>query len=236
MKCGTAIFDFDSTVIAVESFDEIIRCAIEEARHAEAEAETLTQALSGITDAGMNGSITFSESITRRLALASVHRRHIDAFNRRLSSGDLFTEGMREIIDALQSEGHTVCIVSGALRECLACVSDLLDIAPESVVGNDAVFDAEGWITGLDLNNPLSSSEGKTAVIRALRESGRAPGPAIMIGDGTNDLRPWQDGAVDHFVGCGIHKIRPTVQMSAPAFVTDAQNLHAEILSFLSRA
>ncbi len=233
---GTAIFDLDSTVIAVESLDEIIRIAIQESGLSPEETADLASRIEHITDAGMNGEITLGESITRRLSIARVHQRHVDAFNQRLSTGTLFTEGMEEVFRALRQSEHAVFIVSGALRPCLTSVATLLHLSTDACFGNDYRCDDDGWITGIDLSQPLASSSGKSSVIRMLKESGRAPGPIVMVGDGTSDLRPWLDNVVDHFIGCGIRKIRPSVRDAAPEFVTDAKRLQSALFSSITRA
>ena len=60
---ATVIFDFDSTLIRVESLEEILRPQLEARPH-------LATAMEEITQRGMEGQISFRDSLEQRLAIA----------------------------------------------------------------------------------------------------------------------------------------------------------------------
>ena len=70
------LFDFDSTLIDCESLDEILADLLVD-RPAEAAR------VRAITDEGMEGRISYCESLRRRLAIAQPARGQVEAFGER---------------------------------------------------------------------------------------------------------------------------------------------------------
>ena len=64
MSKGTVIFDFDSTIIKLESLEVILKNKLEDC------PEKMVQ-IKNLTDKGMSGEINFHESISQRLAIAA---------------------------------------------------------------------------------------------------------------------------------------------------------------------
>lgn len=226
----TFIFDFDSTITPVESLDEIIRLSVNDMTDDEAERQDIMAEIERITDSGMNGDIDLSESIKRRLMLARVHERHVHGFNERFRAENLITQGMDRLIANLQAGGSRVMIVSGGLKHCLDLAAELLGLPAENVYGNDSVMDSDGFFVGVKRSNPLSITRGKAVLIKQLKEHGVIPGPATIIGDGISDYRPYELGIVDHFVGFGMHKLRPEVEKLAPAFARTMDELASQLV------
>src|SRR3989338_10206993 len=94
----TFFFDFDSTLVSIESLDELIALSIRE-NHEPDEAGKILEEIRKITDMGMNGEIDFPESLSRRLKKAPVNRSHIKKFGSR----------SEEHTSELQSQFHLVC-------------------------------------------------------------------------------------------------------------------------------
>lgn len=228
------VFDFDSTIVSVETLDEILSLAIAEVVNDEADRKVILREIDTITDLGMSGQIDLSESIARRLAIAKAHQRHIDAFVERLLSGSLITKGLSDLIGELQYARHTVCIVSGGLKICLDAVAPLIGIPGNLVFGNEYLLDASGYIRGIGSGNPLATTDGKSMIIKQLREDGTLPGQVIMIGDGMSDYKPYESGAADQFVGFGMHADREAVREKASMYVTDIDGLRRVLLQVSS--
>ena len=221
----TFIFDFDSTVIAAESLDEIVRLAIEDSDRSPDQKEIAMREVEKVTDEGMNGNIDLSESIRRRLAIAAVHERHLQVFNDRLHSGVLITAGFEQLIRRLRDAGHQVLILSGGLKPCLEVAARIFSLPSGSVFGNECVLDGAGFITGIAPDNPLGTSDGKTEVIKSLKRQKVITGHTTMIGDGISDLRPFEEGVVDDFIGFGVHKVRSQVKQKSRLFAQSMDEL-----------
>ena len=69
------IFDFDSTVVALEGLDELARIALAD----DPERERTVEAIEAITRDGMSGAIGIDVSLKRRLAMLTIRRAHVDA-------------------------------------------------------------------------------------------------------------------------------------------------------------
>ncbi len=222
---ATFFFDFDSTVLSVESLDEIIKLSIDEMTVSAGEKSAMMHEVEQITDCGMNGEIDLGESIRRRIAVAKVHERHIDTFCRRMASEELLTVGMRQLIRRLRGDGHEVFIISGGLSSVLRAAADIFSLPVFSVFGNEYRTDADGFVIGVDAENPLTTMDGKAAIIRSLKKSGKAAGLTTLVGDGMSDVRPYEQGAVDRFIGFGVHKVRPAVERRTREYVRSIAEL-----------
>lgn len=64
------IIDFDSTFVKIESLDLLASIAL----NGRPDQEERVSKISSITDQGMNGDISFSESLSSRLALLDAHQ------------------------------------------------------------------------------------------------------------------------------------------------------------------
>jgi hypothetical protein len=121
------VFDFDSTVVALEGLDELARIALAD----DPERERKVEAIEAITRDGMSGSIGIDESLRRRLAMLSIERRHVDAvvklLKRRLSPS------FRRHIAAVRRNADRIHVVSSGFREYVEPVCRELGIAPSTV-------------------------------------------------------------------------------------------------------
>ncbi len=205
-KTDTFIFDFDSTLISVESFDEILAIAI-------GGDEETRRSIERITDAGMSGEIDLSESLERRLKGASICQADIDRFSD-MVVGQI-TSGMPDVISLLQQRDQKVLILSGGFLETIYPVAERLSLLQTDCYANSFLKDGAGKITGIDFDNPLSRSDGKTKIICQLKGRGELPGTITCIGDGMSDAEPFVDGAAHQFWGFFQNRYRPQVAAKA---------------------
>jgi D-3-phosphoglycerate dehydrogenase len=68
------IIDFDSTFVSVETLDELAKIVLENNPH----KEKIVKEISEITAAGMEGKITFPESLSKRLSLLPITKDAIE--------------------------------------------------------------------------------------------------------------------------------------------------------------
>ncbi len=222
----TIFFDFDSTVVGKESLDEVIALAL--ANAPENEQKNLRQQVEEITAAGMGGILPFTESLQRRLAVAALHDEHFTQIGDALIAD--ITPDVPELIAELQAKRYQIYIVSGGFRPCLLSTAVKLGIAPERVFANTYQTDQNGIVTGPDQGNPCFTNEGKVPVIQHIVTTEQPPRPYVMIGDGSNDLRAYTAGVVDHFCGFTAHVERAIIQAQAPQQAASV----AELRNFIS--
>ena len=212
----TFLFDFDSTVVSIETLDEVLGLGL--AQLPAEDRARIMQEIRKITDAGMAGKIDLHESIERRLSIGRVHQTQVLAVAER--AVDCITVGLREILDEIRVAGHEIGIVSGAIDECIFPSARELGISPDWVFANRAVYDEEGFVGGIE-ERPLAYSDGKAKIIQHLKLESRVQSPIILTGDGASDWLAYEKGAADLFLGFGVHVVREPIRDKSPNFFTD---------------
>ncbi|MFC5372617.1 phosphoglycerate dehydrogenase [Brevundimonas faecalis] len=189
MTSPVFIFDFDSTLVRVETLEALADIALSDAPDAAARKAEIA----ALTDQAMSGQVAFEDALRRRLELLSLKRSHVEALTDRIL--DEATASIRRNLDFFERHAERVYILSGGFREVIAPLAERLGIAPDHVMANDLVYDDEGRVVGVDEANPLSRAGGKPEVIRALNLAG----PVVMVGDGWTDAEVKLAGAADRF-------------------------------------
>jgi phosphoserine phosphatase len=230
MPVTSVIFDFDSTLVSVESLDELLTTSLKKT-HAPKDVLRLKQELKSITDRGMEGAYDFPTSIAKRLSIAKPTKRDLISLSRRITNH--ITEGIPRIIERIEERGGIPFIVSGGILDLILPVANALGISTERVFANTPLFDEGGFLTGIE-PGPLAQTEGKTSILKILKNNGKLGKKVIMVGDGISDLHPFSEGVASHFVGVGIHAERQNVRTRAPIFVRTVQELDQHILSLIT--
>ena len=164
--------DMDSTVITIECIDEI------------ADMQGLKPQVAAITEAAMRGELDFSASLAQRVALlagldaAALQR----VYDERLR----LSPGFETLLAAVKAAGLKTLLVSGGFTFFSGRLQERfgLDFAHANVL--DIV---DGRLTGRVLGGVVDALEKQRTVERVCVELGIAPGQAIVIGDGANDLK-----------------------------------------------
>ena len=218
----TYVFDFDSTLVRIETLEALADIALAGAP----DAAAIRAEVAALTDQAMAGDLPFGEALRRRLALLPLTRDHVaELASRILDEG---TPSVRRNLRFFRENAHRIVILSGGFREIIAPLAAHLHVPPERVLCNDLTYDADGRVTGVDAANPLSQAGGKPIVIRALG----LPGPVVMIGDGWTDAEVKLEGAADRF-----HAFTEIVRRARVVAAADAEApsmdefLHAEGLA-----
>ena len=214
------VFDFDSTLVSVESFDRLLAIALDGRQ----DAAAVLAEIEAITAQGMNGEIDLSESLSRRLQAARITQAHIERTIELLLKS--VTPGMPGIVSHLTRAGQQVRIMSGGFTEMIAPVAEVLGLAPEHIYAN-TFTKRTGVVTGIDFDNPLSRSSGKAETITRLKAD--HAGSVICIGDGISDAIPYLNGVADDFWGFFQHHDRPKVRAKATRSFDSAAALAAHL-------
>ena len=230
-ETNTFIFDFDSTIIELESLDEIIKSSLQNLDEFR-KIEIIAQ-IEKITQLGMSGKIDLFESLSQRLKAAKIHKSHIDKFNSKIAQH--ITPGIPEIINLLQQTKQKIFIISGGFKSSIIPVANKLKIPPENCFGNEFIFDEGGNVIGVDEKNPLCRSDGKTKVITNLKTTEKATGEITIIGDGYTDYVPFEQKVVDHFLGFGVNSYRAQIEDLSKNYFIGTNNLLVFLKKFLEK-
>jgi D-3-phosphoglycerate dehydrogenase len=222
MADATFVFDFDSTLVRIETLEVLADIALA----GSPDAETVRAEIGRLTDQAMAGEVDFGEALRRRLALLPLTREHVRRLAERIL--DEGTPSVRKNLAFFRDNAVRIVILSGGFREIIAPVAERLGVAPERVLCNDLVYDAGGRITGVDDANPLSRAGGKAEALKALNLTR----PVVMVGDGWTDAEVKQAGAADRFYAFTEVVRRPPVVAAADAEVGSLDELlHVEGLT-----
>ncbi|WP_428149493.1 phosphoglycerate dehydrogenase [Brevundimonas sp.] len=185
----TLIFDFDSTLVRIETLEALADIALE----GHVDAVWIRAQIASLTDRAMAGEVDFGDALRSRLAMLPLTRAHVQALADRIL--DEGTPSVRRNLRFFNENAASIIILSGGFREVIAPVAERLGVSPDRVICNDLIYDADGVVTGVDDANPLSHENGKPTVIKALG----LKGPVVMVGDGWNDAEVKLGGAADRF-------------------------------------
>nr|WP_312063337.1 phosphoglycerate dehydrogenase [Brevundimonas sp.] len=189
MTSPVFIFDFDSTLVRIETLEALAEIALSDAPDAAAKKAEIA----ALTDQAMTGQVDFGTALRRRLELLALNRSHVETLTDRIL--DEASASIRRNVDFFERHAERVYILSGGFREVIAPLAARLGIAADHVLANDLIYDDEGRVTGVDDANPLSRDNGKPEVIKALNLTG----PVVMVGDGWTDAEVKLAGAADRF-------------------------------------
>lgn len=219
MADATYVFDFDSTLVRIETLEALADIALE----GSPDGGSIRAEIARLTDQAMAGELGFGEALRRRLALLPLTHAHVQALADRIL--DEGTPSVRKNLAFFKANADRIVILSGGFREIIAPIAERLGVAPDRVLCNDLTYDADGRVTGVDGANPLSEAGGKPQVIKALN----LPSPIVMVGDGWNDAEVKLAGAADRFYAFTEIVRRPTVVEAADAETASIDELlHAE--------
>jgi len=211
----TLLLDFDSTLICCESLEEICK------EHLDPDTQKDIQL---ITNAGMEGQISFAESLSLRLKLAQPSKTAIDKFT--ANPERYLTLGMKELITSVQDRCD-IWIISGGLVDVIYPFAKVLNIPKEHVRGITGRW--YGEVFHLKNSDPFVS--GKIEGCRTLVQNWKTP--TLAVGDGITDFALYQEGLVDHFLPYTEHVTREFVKAEKLSPVRNTKELKSAIHHFL---
>lgn len=183
------IIDFDSTFTQVEALDELARISLKN----HPASHLIYEEIERLTNAAMEGHLSFRESLAGRVKLLQANRGHLDQLVRVLKKK--VSSSFSRNREFFRKHPDEVLIVSGGFKEFITPVVAPYHIKKENVYANTFSFDDEGNITGYDENNPLSFEGGKVRLLQEMDLEGRLFG----IGDGYSDFQLKESGLIEKF-------------------------------------
>tara|TARA_X000000950_G_scaffold97110_1_gene122713 strand:+ start:15316 stop:15963 length:648 start_codon:yes stop_codon:yes gene_type:complete len=180
------IIDFDSTFIKIESLDELLEVS-------EPGNKPKIDKVKNITNEGMEGKISFSESLSRRIKLLEATKDNIDKTVKKLR--DKVSDSFVNNTDFLKKNKDNIYIVSSGFHEIIDPIVLEYGILKKNIFANNFIFDKSEKIIGYDEKNPLSTSKGKVKILKMLG----LKGTTHIIGDGFTDFEIKKEGYADYF-------------------------------------
>lgn len=183
------VIDFDSTFTKVEAFDALAEISLKDHPN----VEKLKQQIFDITNQGMDGSISFRESLEKRIEILAPNKRHLEQLVVVLR--ELVSESFKRNREFLQTYADYIYIISNGFHAFIDPIVTEFGIKPENIRANRFHFDEQGNVTGFDKENPLSQNNGKVEQLKRLN----LPGDVFVVGDGYTDYEIKQAGLANKF-------------------------------------
>lgn len=186
----TYIFDFDSTITQVEALDIFAEIVLKD----KPERDEVINEIKQITNLGIDGDISFTESLERRIKLLNAHREDLTELISRLE--EKISESFNRNVDFFKSHKDQIKVISCGFKEFIdPIVEERFGISSDCVSANTFTFDDKGYIIGFDKTNVLSKHNGKIDCLKQLN----LPGEIQVIGDGYSDYVMREAGVADKF-------------------------------------
>jgi D-3-phosphoglycerate dehydrogenase len=183
------VIDFDSTFTKVEAFDVLADISLD----GHPDKESLKDKIKEITNQGMDGSLSFRESLEQRIALLSPNKKHLTQLVGILK--DKVSESFKRNKDFFQQYANNIYIISNGFHAFIDPIVTEFGIKDENIFANRFLFDEQGNVIGFDKENPLSANNGKVEQLKRLN----LPGDVYVIGDGYTDYEIKHSGLANKF-------------------------------------
>ncbi len=183
------VFDFDSTLTRVEALDVLAEMTLQ----GKSNRDQVINEIQEITNLGIDGDISFTESLERRINLLNAHKNHL---------GPLVEELRQKISKSIETNkeffekySEDIYVISCGFKEFIDPIVKEYNIPSERVFANTFHFDEQGNIVGFDKDNVLATHNGKIECLRRLDLDGEVQ----VIGDGYSDYVMREAGIAHKF-------------------------------------
>jgi len=183
------IIDFDSTFVQVESLDVLGEISLE----GQPDKSEKLKKIAEITNKGMNGEISFADSLSERIGILNANKHQIDQLISRLSSK--ISTSFKRNKEFILKNAADIYIVSSGFKEFITPVVAEYGISADHVFANTFEYDADQNIISCDKTNPLSQDKGKVKLMKELNLTK----PVLVIGDGYTDYEIKEAGLAESF-------------------------------------
>lgn len=183
------IFDFDSTLTRVEALDVLAEITLAN----NPKKTEIIQEIIDITNLGIDGEISFTESLERRIKLLQANKSDLTALIAALKTQ--VSKSIADNKEFFENYSDDIYVVSCGFKEFIDDIVKEYNIPSERVFANEFKFDENGAIIGFDEENVLATHNGKIQCLKDLNLQGEIQ----VIGDGYSDYVTREAGVADKF-------------------------------------
>ncbi|TXE11369.1 phosphoglycerate dehydrogenase [Algoriphagus aquimarinus] len=199
------IIDFDSTFTQVEALDILGEISLLN----DPEREVKLKAIKDITDKGMEGNLTFRDSLVQRIDILKANKAQITDLIAALKQK--VSKSFERNKEFLQDNSDNIYIVSNGFKDFIIPIVADYGIHHDNVFANEFVYDESDNIVDFNHDNPLSQNNGKAETIRKINLEGEI----YVIGDGYTDYEIKKSGLANKFYAFTENVNRPKVTKEA---------------------
>jgi len=189
MHTRSFVFDFDSTLTQVEAFEELAEISLKN----DPDREKKIRQIGDITDRGVDGDITFTDSLEQRLKILHAREEHLEVLVKRLNRK--ISKSISRNKEFFKKYADDIYIVSCGFKEFIDPIMASYGIPLERIFANTFRFDKKGNIVGFDRENDLAKPDGKIDQLKKMK----LPGEIHVIGDGFSDYQMKAAGIAHKF-------------------------------------
>ncbi len=183
------VFDFDSTLTQVEALDVLAEMTLQ----GRIDRDDIISQIQEITNLGIDGDISFTQSLESRIQLLKAHKEHlkplVDELRQKISKSIASNK------EFFQKFSDDIYVISCGFKEFIDPIVAEYDIPSDRVYANTFKFDEEGNIVGFDETNVLATHNGKIECLKMLDLDGEVQ----VIGDGYSDYVMREAGIAHKF-------------------------------------
>lgn len=183
------VFDFDSTLTKVEALDVLAEISLAN----NPKKSEIIQQIIDITNLGINGEISFTESLKRRINLLDAKKYDLEQLVVNLR--EQISQSIERNKEFFEKYAEDIYVISCGFKEFIDPIVEEYNIPSERVFANTFCYDENDNIIGFDPNNVLSQHNGKIQCLRDLNLDGEIQ----VIGDGYSDYVTREAGVADKF-------------------------------------
>ena len=183
------VFDFDSTLTSVEALDVLAEITLAN----KPEKDAVVSEIQAITNLGIDGDISFTESLERRLSLLHANKADLTTLVQELQNQ--VSASIVRNKEFFEKYSEDIYVISCGFKEFIEPIVAHYNIPAHKVYANTFTYDEKGNITGFDKENVLSSHNGKIECLKRMNLDGEVQ----VIGDGYSDYVMREAGIADKF-------------------------------------
>ena len=183
------VFDFDSTLTRVEALDVLAEMTLE----GKSNREEIVSEIQRITNLGIDGDISFTESLERRLKLLNANKEDLDRLVAELRQK--ISKSIAANKEFFEKYSDDIYVISCGFKEFIDPIVKEYNIPSNRVYANTFKFDKKGNIVGFDEKNVLSQHNGKIECLKQMNLEGEVQ----VIGDGYSDYVMREAGIAHKF-------------------------------------
>ncbi len=183
------VFDFDSTLTRVEALDVLAEMTLQ----GKSNKEEIINEIQKITNLGIDGDISFTESLEKRIKLLNANKSDLKGLVEELRQK--ISKSIASNKEFFEKYADDIYVISCGFKEFIDPIVKEYNIPSERVYANTFTFDEDGNIVGFDEDNVLSQHNGKIECLKQMNLEGEVQ----VIGDGYSDYVMREAGIADKF-------------------------------------